>query len=56
MSGAFAVDHAHTIAGLPAVHRDPFDRMLVAQAVAEQMTIVTRDPWIADNGVDTILA
>ncbi|MFE2290274.1 type II toxin-antitoxin system VapC family toxin [Streptomyces sp. NPDC059452] len=31
---------------LPALHRDPFDRILVAQAQTEGMTIVTRDKWI----------
>lgn len=50
------VDHAHTIAGLPAIHRDPFDRMLVAQAVVEGMTIVTWDRRIAEYGVDVLLA
>ena len=50
------VDHAHTIARLPAIHRDPFDRMLVAQAVVEGMTIVTRDRRIAEYGVDVLLA
>ncbi len=32
---------------LPAVHADPFDRMLVCQAIANQMTILTPDPLIA---------
>ena len=50
------VDHAHTIAELPAVHRDPFDRMLVAQAMVEHMAIVTRDRSIADYDVDVIVA
>ena len=50
------VDHAHTIAELPAVHRDPFDRMLVAQAMVEHMVIVTRDKSIADYDVDVIVA
>nr|WTB33293.1 type II toxin-antitoxin system VapC family toxin [Streptomyces sp. NBC_00830] len=31
---------------LPAHHRDPFDRILIAQAQTEGMTIVTRDKWI----------
>lgn len=36
---------AHTIrvATLPEVHRDPFDRLLIAQATVEGMTLVTRD-------------
>jgi PIN domain nuclease of toxin-antitoxin system len=36
--------HAMTAARLPLIHRDPFDRMLVAQAQDECLTLVTRDP------------
>jgi PIN domain nuclease of toxin-antitoxin system len=36
--------HAITAARLPLIHRDPFDRMLVAQAQDENLTLVTRDP------------
>ncbi len=36
--------HATAAARLPRHHRDPWDRMLVAQAQLEGMTIVTRDP------------
>jgi PIN domain nuclease of toxin-antitoxin system len=36
--------HAVAAAQLPMHHRDPFDRMLVAQAQLEGLTIVTRDP------------
>ncbi len=36
-------DHALRIAGLPFHHRDPFDRMLVAQAQAEGMSILSKD-------------
>jgi len=50
------VDHAHAVAELPAIHRDPFDRMLVAQAVVEGMIIVTRDRRIAEYGVDVVVA
>ncbi|HEU4354902.1 MAG TPA: type II toxin-antitoxin system VapC family toxin [Actinomycetota bacterium] len=35
--------HALGLAALPDVHRDPFDRILVAQAVAEDLTLVSRD-------------
>jgi PIN domain nuclease of toxin-antitoxin system len=35
--------HCRTYAGLPLHHRDPFDRMLVAQAQSENLTLVTRD-------------
>ena len=34
------------LAKLPALHRDPFDRMLVAQAIARGLTIVTPDPSV----------
>jgi PIN domain nuclease of toxin-antitoxin system len=36
---------------LPAHHRDPFDRILVAQAQIEAMTLVTRDKWIPEYDV-----
>jgi Uncharacterized protein conserved in bacteria len=36
-------DHAVAAARLPEIHRDPFDRMLVAQAGCEDLTLVTRD-------------
>ena len=50
------VDHAHRLAELPPLHRDPFDRMLVAQAMAERLTIVTRDPDIPRYPVRVIKA
>lgn len=36
---------------LPAHHRDPFDRILIAQAQTEGMTLVTRDKWIPQYDV-----
>jgi len=50
------VDHAHRLAELPPLHRDPFDRMLVAQAMAERLTVVSRDPDIARYPVRTLRA
>ena len=41
-------DHVLTIPALPRIHRDPFDRILVAQAMVEGITLVTVDPNIAD--------
>ena len=40
---AFTGDHAEALARLPLHHRDPFDRMLIAQAQAEEYTIATHD-------------
>ena len=36
-------EHAMSAARLPLIHRDPFDRMLIAQARYEDLTLVTRD-------------
>jgi PIN domain nuclease of toxin-antitoxin system len=38
------VDHGAYVAELPPHHRDPFDRLLIAQAIAENMPILTVDP------------
>jgi PIN domain nuclease of toxin-antitoxin system len=40
---AINAEHAITAGLLPLIHRDPFDRMLVAQAQCEDLTLVTRD-------------
>ena len=41
---AISSEHAIAAGRLPLIHRDPFDRMLVAQAQCEDFTLVTRDP------------
>jgi PIN domain nuclease of toxin-antitoxin system len=51
---AISFFHAEKAGELPPLHRDPFDRMLVAQAQAEGLDIVTRDTMIAKYGVKTI--
>lgn len=38
--------HAEATVRLPPLHRDPFDRLLVAQARTEGLTLVTRDPLV----------
>ena len=40
-------DHAIAVGRLPAIHRDPLDRILVAQAQVESLTLLTADPVIA---------
>lgn len=45
------LDHALTAGDLPLHHRDPFDRMLIAQAQLEGLTIVTRDRHFAPYDV-----
>ena len=49
-------EHARVAGGLPLHHRDPFDRILVAQAIVERLTIVTRDEEIARYPVPVIAA
>lgn len=49
-------EHARVAGGLPLHHRDPFDRMLVAQAIVEHLTIVTRDEAIPRYPVPVIAA
>ncbi len=39
-------EHAVGVADLPPIHRDPFDRLLVAQALGEPLTLLTGDPVV----------
>ena len=50
------IGHALAAGRLPNHHQDPFDRMLVAQAMAEGLTLVTRDENIAKYDVATLRA
>lgn len=47
---AISPEHAARVFGLPAVHKDPFDRMLVAQALSEPMILLTNDAVLAGYG------
>lgn len=49
-------EHVTGARGLPPIHRDPFDRMLVAQARAEALTVVTADRLVAEYGVPILAA
>ncbi|MCL1862092.1 MAG: type II toxin-antitoxin system VapC family toxin [Defluviitaleaceae bacterium] len=57
-NGFLALDidtrHVKGVAKLPFIHRDPFDRMLIAQAIIENMHIMTVDENILKYGVNTI--
>ena len=48
--------HAHAIATLPMHHRDPFDRILVAQAKCESLVLVTRDAHLRQYGIRLVEA
>ena len=43
-------EHAAKLAELPAIHKDPFDRMLVAQAMSEPMVLLTNDEMLRGYG------
>lgn len=51
---AIDMPHALRAGGLPQLHRDPWDRLLVAQAQLESMPIVTADPIVGQYDVDVI--
>ena len=44
---AISSEHAVAIDGLPPIHKDPFDRLLVAQSLVEGITLLTSDPLVA---------
>ena len=46
--------HLRRLAGLPRLHRDPFDRMMIAQALAEGIPIATDDRVFAGYGVQIV--
>ena len=51
-----ALAHADRAGKLPPIHLDPFDRMLIAQAQSEQLTLVTRDAEIQKYAVHCLMA
>jgi PIN domain nuclease of toxin-antitoxin system len=51
---SMTVSHAYTAGALPRHHDDPFDRMLVAQAMMEGLTLLSRDPRMSRYGVETL--
>jgi PIN domain nuclease of toxin-antitoxin system len=51
---AITTAHALQLGRLPELHRDPFDRLLVAQAMTERLTIVSADPHVLSYDVAQI--
>jgi PIN domain nuclease of toxin-antitoxin system len=48
------IDHAAALEKLPWHHRDPFDRLLIAQALTEDAAIVSRDEPLSEYGVTVL--
>jgi PIN domain nuclease of toxin-antitoxin system len=44
---AITGEHAVAVLGLPRLHRDPFDRLLIAQSIVEGIVLITADPMVA---------
>ncbi len=51
---ALRTPHIRVLAGLPELHKDPFDRILVAQALADGMTLATKDAVLARYGIPLV--
>jgi PIN domain nuclease of toxin-antitoxin system len=51
---AIRTPHIRRLAGLPDLHKDPFDRILVAQALAEGLTLASKDVMLARYGAPVI--
>jgi PIN domain nuclease of toxin-antitoxin system len=51
---AIRTSHIRVLASLPDLHKDPFDRILVAQALAERLTLATKDAIFARYGVPVV--
>jgi PIN domain nuclease of toxin-antitoxin system len=51
---AVSLEHLGGLAALPFHHRDPFDRLLAAQALAEEVSIVSVDPVFRKYGVKRV--
>jgi PIN domain nuclease of toxin-antitoxin system len=49
-----SLDHALAAAALPGPHRDPWDRIMIAQAQAERLSVVTVDHVFSDYGVSVV--
>ena len=51
---SISIEHLAQVTTLPFHHRDPFDRLLIAQSLTENISIVGRDPVFETYGASTI--
>ncbi len=51
-----SIAHAEVTKELPLLHRDPFDRLLIAQAKSERLVLITRDAMFSNYDVTTLAA
>jgi len=50
----FTIAHGEVLASLPWHHKDPFDRMIIAQGIVENCPILTADPVFGQYGIQVI--
>jgi PIN domain nuclease of toxin-antitoxin system len=48
------VEHVNQYDSLPLLHRDPFDRMLIAQALSENVSLLTGDRYLKEYGIKIV--
>lgn len=48
------VPHCGDLVSLPFHHRDPFDRLLVSQAISERLALISKDEWIRRYDVESV--
>ncbi len=48
------VEHTLAVSALPLIHKDPFDRLLIAQATLEGLVIITDDEWIRKYNITVL--
>jgi PIN domain nuclease of toxin-antitoxin system len=51
---AIRIKHVRKLAALPDLHKDPFDRILVAQALSEGLTLASKDAMLARYGAPVV--
>jgi PIN domain nuclease of toxin-antitoxin system len=51
---AVTIPHTIEIAKLPEIHKDPFDRILIAQSIVEKIQIITSDKYINKYNIKTV--
>ncbi|MEW6052854.1 MAG: type II toxin-antitoxin system VapC family toxin [Nitrospirota bacterium] len=54
MSLPILANHALNVFNIPSLHRDPFDRLIISQAITEKLPIVTSDPVFRQYGIETV--
>ncbi len=49
-----SIEHLHKVNQLAFFHRDPFDRLIIAQSMIEGMTLISKDSAFKDYGIDLL--